>query len=278
MGEKVIENEIPAELSEEAKKYRAELVEKIVENDDILMHAYLEGKEISLEDLKKTLRKAVIENKIFPVFVGSALRNKGVQLVLDAVVDYLPSPADVPAIRGVNPESGEEIERHALDSEPFSALAFKIASDPYVGTLTYFRVYSGTLQKGSYVLNTTTGEKERISRLLRMHAAEREEVDELYAGDIAATVGLKNTHTGNTLCDENHPIILEQISFPEPVISIRIEPKTKVDQEKMGMALKRLSDEDPTFRVSSDLETGEMIIAGMGELHLEIIVDRMKRE
>ena len=277
-GQTVKVEEIPAELQKKAKEWRDKALEKISSEDDSLMEKYLGGEEIALEDIKKTLRKATLEGKLVPVFTGSALKNKGVQLVLDGVVDYLPSPVDVPDIEGVDPKNGETITRKPSDSESFSALAFKVASDPYVGTLTYFRVYSGTLKKGSYVLNTVSGEKERISRILLMHAAEREEVDELYAGDIAATVGLKNTSTGHTLSSESAPIVLEKISFPEPVISVRIEPKTKVDQEKMGEALHRLTQEDPTFRVTSDLETGETIISGMGELHLEIIVDRMKRE
>jgi len=277
-GETVIEEEIPAELQEKAKQWREALMEKVSGEDETLMNKYLAGEDILIEEIKKVLRKATLENKLVPVFVGSSLKNKGVQLMLDGVVDYLPSPIDVPPIKGIDPRSGQEIARLAKDTDPFSALAFKIATDPFVGTLTYFRVYSGTLKKGSYVYNTATGEKERISRILRMHANEREEVDELYAGDIAATVGLKNTSTGHTLSDEASPILLEQITFPEPVISVRIEPATKADQEKMGMALKRLSDEDPTFRASTDQETKEIIISGMGELHLEIIVDRMKRE
>ena len=277
-GETVVEEEIPAELQEKAKEWREKLMEKVAAEDEGLMNKYLAGEDIPVDDIKKVLREATLANKLVPVFVGSSLKNKGVQLMLDGVVDYLPSPVDVPAIKGVNPKSGEEMERKPQDNEPFSSLAFKVATDPFVGALTYFRVYSGTLKKGSYVLNVTTGEKERIARILRMHANEREEVDELYAGDIAATVGLKNTTTGHTLADEESPILLEQISFPEPVISVRIEPATKADQEKMGLALKRLSDEDPTLRVSSDQETGDTLISGMGELHLEIIVDRMKRE
>ena len=270
--------EIPAELQEKAKEWHEKALEKIAAEDEVLMEKYLGGETLALADLKKVLREATLKGKLVPVFTGSALKNMGVQLVLDGVIDYLPSPADVPDITGLDPKTGDSITRKPLDTESFSGLAFKVASDPYVGTLTYFRVYSGILQKGSYVLNVTTGEKERISRILRMHAAEREEVDELYAGDIAATVGLKATSTGHTLCVESAPILLEKISFPEPVISIRIEPKTKADQEKMGMALHRLTEEDPTFRVKSDLETGETIISGMGELHLEIIVDRMQRE
>ena len=277
-GQTVKTGEIPEELAEKAKEWRGRALEKVAAEDEVLMEKYLGGEELSVEEIKRTLRRATIKGKLVPVFTGAALKNLGVQMVLDGVVDYLPSPVDVSAIEGTDPKTGETIERKPSDAEPFSALAFKVASDPFVGTLTYFRVYSGTLQKGSYVQNSTTEERERISRILRMHAAEREEVGELYAGDIAATVGLKNTSTGHTLCAENSPIVLEQISFPEPVISIRIEPKTKADQEKMGLALRRLAEEDPTFRVNSDLETGETIISGMGELHLEIIVDRMKRE
>ncbi|WKZ26378.1 MAG: elongation factor G [Candidatus Paceibacterota bacterium] len=278
MGNTLREAEIPESHKADALKYHAELVEKIVENDELLMSKYLDGQEIPISDLKKTLRKAVIENKIVPVFTGSALKNKGVQLVLDAVIDYLPSPIDVPPIKGIDPKTGEEIDRKSSDSEPFAALAFKLQTDPYVGQLTYFRVYSGIISSGSYVYNSTTGEKERLGRILRMHANEREEVKTVFAGEIAAAVGLRNAKTGDTLCDENKQIILEKIEFPEPVISLRVEPKTKADQEKMGIALKRLSDEDPTFRVKSDPETGETVIMGMGELHLEILVDRMKRE
>ncbi len=278
MGNKVVEQEIPEKYKEDAELYRAELVERIVENDEALMNKFFAGEEIALEDLKKTLRKAVIENKLVPVFTGSALKNTGVQLVLDAVVDYLPAPTDIPAIKGNDVETGEEMERQSDDKEPLAALAFKLQTDPYVGQLTYIRVYSGVLEAGSYVLNTTTGEKERVGRILRMHANDREEVKTVYAGEIAAAVGLKNTHTSDTLCDPEHPIELHRIEFAEPVIALRIEPKTKADQEKMGMALKKLSEEDPTFKVSTDEETLETIIAGMGELHLEILVDRMKRE
>jgi len=278
MGIDVIETEIPENYLAEAKKFRAELVERIVENDDKLMNDYLEGKEIPLDVLKATLRKAVIANEIFPVYAGSALKNKGVQLVLDAVVDYLPSPLDMPAITGIDPRTGAAIERHPSDKEPFAALAFKLQADPFVGQLAFFRVYSGTIEAGSYVYNATTGEKERVGRMVRLQADSREEVKKVYAGEIAAMVGLKNTKTSHTLCDEANPIVLEEIVFPEPVISLRIEPKTKADQEKMGMALRKLADEDPTFRISSDEETMETIISGMGELHLEIIVDRMKRE
>ena len=278
LGIKVVEIDIPAEYMADATKFRAELIERIVENDDKLMSEYLDGKEIAMDVLKATLRKAVIANNIFPVYAGSALKNKGVQLVLDAVVDYLPSPLDMPAVHGTDPNTGEMIERHPSDSEPFAALAFKLQADPFVGQLTFFRVYSGTVEAGSYVYNANTGDKERVGRMVRLQADQREEVKKVYAGEIAAMVGLKSTKTSHTLCDEAHPIVLEQIKFPEPVISLRIEPKTKADQEKMGMALKKLADEDPTFRISTDEETLETIISGMGELHLEILVDRMKRE
>ncbi len=278
MGEEVIEMEIPDNHKSDAAMYRAQLIEKIVEQDDALMTAYLDGKEPTLEELKAVLRKAVIANKIFPVYTGSALKNKGVQLVLDAVVDYLPSPLDMPPVKGINPKTGEEVVRTASDTEPFCALAFKLQADPFVGQLTFFRVYSGTIESGSYLYNATTGVKERLGRIVRLQANEREEVKKVYAGEIAAAVGLKDTKTSHTLCDENNPIILEQIKFPEPVISLRIEPKTKADQEKMGMAMKKLADEDPTFKVTNDPETQETLISGMGELHLEILVDRMKRE
>jgi len=277
-GQIVKEEEIPKNLIEKAKEWRVKLVERIAAEDSTLLEKYLAKEEIPVEDLKRVLRKAVLDYKLIPVFSGAALRNKGIQPLLDGICYYLPSPVDLPPVKGIDPRTGKEIERKADDWEPFSALAFKIASDPYVGTLTYFRVYSGSLKKGSYLLNTATAEKERIGRILRMHAAEREEVSEVFAGDIAATVGLKATSTGHTLSDEAHPIILEKITFPEPVISIRIEPKTKADQEKMSLALRRLAEEDPTFKVKGDPETGETIISGMGELHLEIIVDRMKRE
>ncbi len=278
MGSTVTEYEIPAEYLEEAKKYRAELVEKIVEHDDELMTAFLEGHEISIPVLKETLRKATIANKIYPVFTGSALKNKGVQLVLDAVIEYLPSPLDIPPVKGLDPKTGEEIVRHASDTEPFSALAFKLQTDPFVGQLTFFRVYSGTIESGTYIYNSTTGNKERLGRIVRLQANKREEVKKVYAGEIAAAVSLKEAKTSHTFCDEANPIILNPIKFAEPVVSLRIEPKTKADQEKMGMALKKLGDEDPTFRISSNVETGETIISGMGELHLEIMIDRMKRE
>jgi elongation factor G len=278
MGQEVIESEIPEQYLNDAKKYRSELVERIVEHDEAAMSTYLEGKEPSVGELKSIMRKAVIANEIFPVYTGSALKNKGVQLVLDAVVDYLPSPVDLVPVKGIDPNTGEEIERKPSDNEPLTALAFKIQTDPFVGALTFFRVYAGTLSSGSYIYNSTTSVKERVGRIVRLQADKREEVAEVYTGEIAAIVGLKNTRTSHTLCDEEHPIILEQIVFPEPVVSLKIEPKTKADQEKMGLALRRLSDEDPTFRIKSDPETFETIISGMGELHLEILVDRMKRE
>ncbi|MCE9643897.1 elongation factor G [Candidatus Parcubacteria bacterium] len=278
MGNKIIEKDIPENLKADAEKYRLELVERIAAEDEKLMGDYLEGKEIPLAELKRVLREATLKVKLIPVYTGSALKNKGVQLVLDGVVDYLPSPLDIPPIVGTDPVTGAEVIRHADDKEPFSALAFKLQADPFVGQLTFFRVYSGTIEAGTYMYNSTTGEKERLGRIVRLQANEREEVKKVFAGEIAAAVGLKNAKTSHTLCDENQPIVLEQIKFPEPVVSLRIEPKTKADQEKMGMALKRLSDEDPTFRVSSDPETMETIISGMGELHLEILVDRMKRE
>jgi elongation factor G len=278
MGNQIRTAEIPEEYKAEVEKYRSILIEKIVEEDEDLMTRYLGGEEPSLAELKVVLRKGTIANTIVPVFCGSALKNKGVQLVLDGVIDYLPSPLDIPPAHGEDPHTGEVIERHASDTEPLAALAFKVMTDPFVGQLVFFRVYSGTLASGSYVLNTTTGEKERVGRILRMHANEREEVKEVFAGEIAAAVGLKNTKTSDTLCTEENPIILDRIVVPEPVVYLRIEPKTKADQEKMGMALKRLSDEDPTFRVVTDQETMETLIGGMGELHLEILVDRMKRE
>lgn len=278
MGEKVKEEEIPARLLAQAKSWREKMVEKIVAEDEEMLGKYLEKREITIEELRKTLRKAVLSYKLIPVFCGASLRNMGVQPLLDAVCYYLPSPKDLPPVKGTDPKTGEEIQRKAEDKEPFSAIIFKVAADPYVGTLSYFRVYSGSLTKGSYLLNTTTGERERIGRILRMHANLREEISEVFTGDIAATIGLKATSTGHTLCDESNPIVLEKIIFPEPVISIRIEPKTKADQEKMGLSLRKLAEEDPTFKMKTDLETGETIISGMGELHLEIIVDRMKRE
>ncbi len=278
MGEVIEEGEVPENMKSDVETYRGELIEKIVEQDEDAMNAYLEGNEPELATLKKLLRKGVIANEIVPVYTGSALKNKGTQLLLDAVVDYLPSPIDVPPIKGTNPDTDEAEERKSSDDEPFAALAFKLQTDPYVGQLTWFRVYSGTVEAGSYVYNSSTGTKERVGRIVRMHSNSREEVKKVYAGEIAAAVGLKDTKTSDTLCDEEHPIILEKIEFAEPVVSMRIEPKTKADQEKMGLALKKLSDEDPTFRVSTDQETLETIISGMGELHLEILVDRMKRE
>ncbi len=279
MGNEVVEKEIPENLKADAEKYHAILIEKVVEHDETMMMEFLDGKtEFPIDDLKKVIRKATIANEIVPVFTGTALKNKGVQLALDAVVDYLPAPTDLPANKGTNPDTGEIEERKASDSEPLAALAFKVATDPFVGQLIFFRVYSGTLEAGSYVLNSRTGNKERIGRILRMHANEREEVKKVFAGEIAAAVGLKDTTTSDTLCDPAHPIVLEEIKIPEPVVSLKIEPKTKADQEKMGMALNRLAAEDPTFRVTTDPETSDTIIWGMGELHLDIIVDRMKRE
>lgn len=277
-GQTVVEKDIPPEMMEKAKEWRRKLVDKIAAEDEALLEKALSGQEISKEELMSTLRKAVLEVKLVPVFTGSALKNKGVQIVLDAVVDYLPSPLDLPTTKGTDPKTGAEIERKPDDSEPFAALVFKVASDPYVGTLTFFRVYSGVLNKGTYVLNSVTGEQERIARILRMHADSRQELDVLYAGEIGATVGLKNTLTGNTLCDKEKPVVLEKISFPEPVIAMRVEPKTKADQEKLIMSIRKLTQEDPTFKIKEDLETGETIISGMGELHLEIIADRLKRE
>lgn len=277
-GTVITRGPIPEEYKAEAEKFHGELIEAIVSNDDALMTGYLEGTIPDIATLKKTLRKAVIANDIFPVYAGSALKNKGVQLVLDGVVDYLPSPIDIKPVTGINPDTDETESRPASDSEPFAGLAFKVATDPFVGQLIFFRVYSGSIAAGSYVYNPRTRNKERIGRILRMHANEREEVKKVFAGEIAAFVGLKDTITSDTLCDEAHPIALDRIVFPEPVISMRIEPKTKADQEKMGMALNRLAQEDPTFRVSTDQETGETIMGGMGELHLDIIVDRLKRE
>ncbi len=277
-GEKIVEIAIPEKLMEEAKQKRHDLVEKISESDEALTNKYLEGQEITTEELMSALRRATLAVKIVPVFCGSALKNKGVQLMLDGVCDYLPSPADLPGVKGIDINDGSEIIREPNDTEPFTALAFKIAADPYVGSLTYFRVYSGVLNKGSYILNVTKGKQERVGRILRMHANHREELEDIVAGDIGALVAMKDTTTGDTLTDPNFPLILEKIDFPEPVISQKINPKTKVDQEKMGIALRRLSEEDPTFKVSGDSETGETIIAGMGELHLEVLVERMKRE
>lgn len=277
LGTDIREEEIPADMLEKAQQYREALIEAISETDDDLMMKYMEGEEPTVEELKAALRKAVCENKIVPVTCGTAFKNKGVQLLLDSVVELMPSPVDVKAIEG-ELEDGSKVERHSSDDEPFSALSFKVMTDPYVGRLTFLRVYSGKLTAGSYVLNSTTGKKERISRLVQMQADQRNEIDEVYAGDICAAVGLKDTTTGDTLCDEKAPIILERMTFPEPVISVAIEPKTKADQDKMGIALQKLAEEDPSFRVKSDTETGQTIISGMGELHLDIIVDRLMRE
>ena len=279
LGTKWEDIEIPEDMKEKAEKYRAELIEAIVEENEELMGKYLGGEEIAIDDLKKELRKAVIASKIVPVFCGSALKNKGVQSMLDAVVDYLPAPTDLPPIEGFDPKDPEKkIAVKYSDDEKFAALAFKVATDPFVGKLTFIRVYGGILKSGSYVLNASKGNKERIGRIVRMHANHREEVGEVYSGEIAAVIGLKDTTTGNTLCDENRPVVLESITFPEPVISIAVEPKTKADQEKMGVALAKLAEEDPTFRVKSDEEINQTLISGMGELHLDIIIDRMKRE
>ena len=277
-GEKIVKGEIPEAMKELVEKERAITIEKIVEHDETAMADYLEGKEVPLEQLRQIIRKTTIENKIFPVFCGSALKNKGVQLALDAVAYYLPSPLDITPSVGVDGKTGETVLAKPDENEPFRALAFKSAADPFVGQLTFFRVYSGKLASGSYVLNARTGQQERVSRIVRLHANQREEIKEIFAGNIAATVGLKDTRTGDTLCDPEHPVVLEGIKSPEPVISLRVEPKTKADQEKMSMVLKKLMDEDPSFRVKTDEETLETIISGMGELRLDIIVDRMRRE
>ncbi len=269
---------IPDEMKEKAEEYRQILLDAVAESDDELMMKYLEGEELTTEEIKAAIRKATIDCKMTPVLCGSSYKNKGVQPMLDAVIEYMPSPLDIPAIKGVNPDSGEEDHREASDEVPFSALAFKIMADPYVGKLAFFRVYSGIIGSGSYVFNSTKGKKERIGRILQMHANRREEIEMVYSGDIAAAVGLKDTTTGDTLCDDKAPIILESMEFPDPVISVAVEPKTKADQEKMGIALARLAEEDPTFRMATDQETGQCIISGMGELHLDIIVDRMLRE
>ena len=278
LGEEVVEGEIPDNMKDDVEKYRHDMIERIAGTDNALTEKYLAGEEISEDELRRALRAAVLKVELIPVLCGSALKNKGVQLVLDAVVEYFPSPVDLPPVVGIHPKTEEEIERIPSDDEPFSALAFKVATDSYVGTLTYFRVYSGSLKKGVYMLNASKNTKERIGRILRMHANHREEVEEIYTGEIGALVGLKDTTTGDTLTDPEKPIILEQIDFPEPVIDQKINPKTKADQEKMGVALRKLAEEDPTFRVSGDPETGETIISGMGELHLEVLVERMKRE
>ena len=278
LGKEMTYAEIPAEMQQEAEEARARMVEKIAEMDDNLTIKFLEGEEISVDELKAGLRKGVIENKATPIFLGSSLRNKGVQPLLDAVIDYLPSPADVPPVKGTDPDKGIEVERAAEDDAPMSALVFKIVTDPYVGRLAYFRVYSGTMTQGTMISNPVKGKRERIGRLLRMYADRREDITEVQAGEIAAVLGLKDSFTGDTLCDQHHPIVLENISFPEPVIFIAIEPKTTADQEKMGEALRKLSEEDPTFRVHTDENSGQTIIAGMGELHLDVLVDRMLRE
>ncbi|ENQ3108193.1 translation elongation factor 2 (EF-2/EF-G) [Bacillus sp. 491mf] len=278
LGTDIQRVDIPAEHKELADEYRGKLIEAVAELDEEMMMKYLEGEEITVEELKAGIRKATTSVEFFPVICGSAFKNKGVQILLDAVIDYLPSPLDVPAIKGTLPDTDEEVERHSSDEEPFAALAFKIMTDPYVGKLTFFRVYSGVLNSGSYVKNSTKGKRERVGRILQMHANSREEISTVYAGDIAAAVGLKDTTTGDTLCDEKSLVILESMEFPEPVISVAIEPKSKADQDKMGTALSKLSEEDPTFRAHTDQETGQTIIAGMGELHLDIIVDRMRRE
>ncbi|MBQ8590036.1 MAG: elongation factor G [Firmicutes bacterium] len=277
LGKEIEETEIPEDMMDLAEEWRAKMVESVAEGDEELMMKYLEGEELTIEEIKTTIRKMCIACEMVPVVCGSSYKNKGVQLMLDAVIDYMPSPLDIPAIKGVL-DDGTEDERHASDSEPFSALAFKIMTDPFVGKLAFFRVYSGTLESGSYVYNATKGKRSRIGRILQMHANHREEIEMVYSGDIAAAVGLKDTTTGDTLCDEDHPIILESMEFPDPVIQIAIEPKTKAGQEKMGIALSKLAEEDPTFKTFTDEETGQTIIAGMGELHLEIIVDRLLRE
>ena len=278
LGTEISEGEIPDEYKDQAEEYRARLIEAVADLDEELMMKYLEGEEITVDELKAAIRKATVNVELFPVLCGSAFKNKGVQLMLDAVIDYLPSPVDIPAIKGIDPDTEEEIERHSSDDEPFSALAFKVMTDPFVGKLTFFRVYSGTLKSGSYVFNSTKGKRERIGRILQMHANHREEISEVFSGEIAAAVGLKDTTTGDTLCDEKNHVILESMEFPEPVISVAIEPKSKADQDKMSTALQKLQEEDPTFRAHTDEETGQTIIAGMGELHLDIIVDRLKRE
>ena len=278
LGTDILEEDIPAEYVDQANEYREKLIEAVAETDEELMMKYLEGEEITEAELKAAIRKATINVEFFPVLCGSAFKNKGVQMMLDAVIDYLPSPLDIPAIKGVNPDTDEEEERPASDDEPFAALAFKIMTDPFVGRLTFFRVYSGVLNSGSYVLNTSKGKRERIGRILQMHANHRNEIETVYAGDIAAAVGLKDTTTGDSLTDEKAKVILESIEVPEPVIQLMVEPKTKADQDKMGIGLQKLAEEDPTFRVETNPETGETVISGMGELHLDVLVDRLKRE
>ena len=278
LGTDIQETDIPEDLQDLAEEWREKLVEAVAETDEALMERYLEGEEISEAELKAAIRKATCAVEFYPVLCGSAFKNKGVQLMLDAVVDYLPSPLDVPSIKGIDPNTDQEVERHSSDEEPFSALAFKVMTDPFVGRLTFFRVYSGTLQSGSYVKNSTKGKRERVGRILQMHANSRQEIPEVFSGDIAAAVGLKDTTTGDTLCDEKAEVILESMEFPDPVIEVAIEPKSKADQDKMAIALQKLAEEDPTFRAYTNQETGETVIAGMGELHLDIIVDRMRRE
>ena len=277
-GTKFEIREIPDDMKDLVEEYREKIVEKAAEGDDALMEKYLEGEELSIDEIKASIRKQVLACTLFPVFCGSAYKNKGIQMLLDAVIDYLPAPTDVPPIKGTDPKTGEEMVRRSSDDEPMAALAFKIMADPYVGKLAFFRVYSGILEQGTYVLNTTKGKKERVGRILQMHANNRKEIERAYSGDIAAAVGFKDVTTGDTLCAETNPIILEKMEFPEPVISVAVEPKTKADQEKMGTALQRLAEEDPTFKVHTDPETNQTIISGMGELHLDIIVDRMRRE
>ncbi|QCR34201.1 elongation factor G [Lysinibacillus sp. SGAir0095] len=278
LGTDIQEREIPEEYKAQAEEYREKLIEAVAELDEDLMEKYFAGEEITVEELKAGIRKATLSVQFYPVICGTAFKNKGVQLMLDAVIDYLPAPTDVEAIKGIDPDTGEEIVRHSDDAEPFSALAFKVMTDPYVGKLTFFRVYSGVLESGSYVQNSTKGKRERVGRILQMHANSREEISKVFSGDIAAAVGLKDTTTGDTLCEEKNLVILESMEFPEPVISLSVEPKSKADQDKMGQALQKLQEEDPTFRAHTDQETGQTIISGMGELHLDILVDRMKRE
>ena len=278
LGKDIREEEIPEDMKEIAEKYREQLIDAVAEQDDALMEKYFEGEELTVEEIKSTIRKATIANDMVPVTCGTSYRNKGVQLLLDAIVDYMPAPVDIPAIKGINPDTEEEDERHSSDDEPFAALAFKIATDPYVGKLCFFRVYSGVVHAGQTVYNASKDKNERLGRILQMHANNRKDIDTVYSGDIAAAVGLKNTTTGDTLCDEKHPIILESMEFPEPVIRVAIEPKTKAGQEKMGIALAKLAEEDPTFKTYTNADTGQTIIAGMGELHLDIIVDRLLRE
>ncbi|MDR2833316.1 MAG: elongation factor G, partial [Streptococcaceae bacterium] len=278
LGTDILEEDIPAEYADQAAEYREKLIEAVADTDEDLMMKFLEGEEISEAELKAAIRKATINVEFFPVLAGSAFKNKGVQMMLDAVLDYLPAPTDVEAIKGINPKTDEEETRPSSDDQPFASLAFKVMTDPFVGRLTFFRVYSGTLNSGSYVLNATKGKRERIGRILQMHANTRQEIEMVYSGDIAAAVGLKDTTTGDSLVDEKNPIILESIEFPDPVIELSVEPKSKADQDKMGIALQKLAEEDPSFRVSTNVETGETVIAGMGELHLDVLVDRMRRE